>query len=108
MPSISLKSSPFWNDYLTIDNAMRLSKALRCEAVKAFFRSYQNNRHCLPFRIKEVEKILDLCRLESCSSDYLFNYALQKANEEDSDRLFFDQLLAYLRHDLTKCPEAKM
>jgi hypothetical protein len=97
---LKLVNSPFGGKYLQIDDAFIKHPVLRLEAVKAFFRSYQNHRRTLAFLIEEVEVLIAKAKECGLSTDEFFDQIFHRAGDDVLVARFLFSTFAYLRNEL--------
>jgi hypothetical protein len=97
---VKLIKSPLWENYRKIDDSLIDYPVLRMEAVKAFFRSYQNFSRNLDYTIEEVEALICMANSLNTSTDKYFDAILKKAKENEKCARFLFSTFAYLRNEL--------
>jgi len=98
--SVKLSESTLGHHYLQIDDAFKSQPDFRLAAVKAFFRSYQNDASNLDYTIEEVEKLLALARASNRSTDDWFDAIFYHAQSDAMIAKFLLSTFAYLRGEL--------
>jgi hypothetical protein len=104
-PTIRLFDSPLGTTYLALDDSFSHCMPLRLEAVKAFFRSYQTNKHLLEYRIIEVEHLLRLIPLQTCTSDQFFDLIYGQSIQDHGFAKFLLSTFSFLRGELQDLPQ---
>ena len=99
-PSYKLTESSLGNNYLRIDDVFKGCTELRLEAIKAFFRSYQNNKHKLSYTIEEVETLIGWAKASNCSTDDYFDAIYHHAESDAGFAKFLFSTFSYLRNEL--------
>ena len=97
---VKLIESPLWECYSKIDESLIHNPVLRMEAVKAFFRSYQNFCRNLDYTIQEVEALISMANELNASTDKYFDAVLKAAQENEKCARFLFSTFAYLRNEL--------
>ena len=98
--SVKLSESALGHHYLQIDDAFKSQPDFRLAAVKAFFRSYQNDASNLDYTIEEVEKLLALAQASNRSTDEWFDAIFHHAQSDAMIAKFLLSTFAYLRGEL--------
>jgi hypothetical protein len=98
--SVKLSESTLGHHYLQIDDSFKSRPDLRLAAVKAFFRTYQNNASNLDYTIEEVEKLVALAKADNRSTDDWFDAIFYDGQSDVRVAYFLFSIFAYLRGEL--------